>query len=51
MNHNEIVGWQENPELLKKIAIISLEDKENLAPIKKRQDITLDIISHLLICF
>jgi glucose/mannose-6-phosphate isomerase len=47
MNHNEIVGWQENPELLKKIAIISLEDKENLAPIKKRQDITLDIISPL----
>ncbi len=47
MNHNEIVGWQENPELLKKIVIVSLEDKENHAQIRKRQEITLDIISPL----
>ena len=27
MNHNEIVGWQENPELLKKISILWISDK------------------------
>lgn len=47
MNHNEIVGWQENPELLKKIAIVSLEDKKDHEQIRKRQEITLDIISPL----
>lgn len=44
MNHNEIVGWQENQELLKKIAVIALRDKEDNAPIKKRMDISLDMI-------
>ena len=29
MNHNEIVGWENNPQLLKKISIIWLIDKEN----------------------
>jgi glucose/mannose-6-phosphate isomerase len=27
MNHNEIVGWQENPEILKKISILWISDK------------------------
>ena len=29
MNHNEIVGWENNPQLLKKISIIWLVDKDN----------------------
>jgi len=29
MNHNEIVGWENNPQLLKKISIIWLIDKGN----------------------
>ena len=29
MNHNEIVGWENNPNLLKKISIIWLTDKDN----------------------
>ena len=29
MNHNEIVGWENNPHLLKKISIIWLLDKDN----------------------
>ena len=29
MNHNEIVGWENNPQLLKKISIIWLIDKDN----------------------
>lgn len=47
MNHNEIVGWQENPEVLKKIAVIALRDKEENLPIKKRIDITLELIKPL----
>ncbi len=47
MNHNEIVGWQENPELLKKIGVIALRDAEDNEPIKKRMEITLNIIKPL----
>ncbi len=45
MNHNEILGWQENPELMKKLVIISLEDKEDHPQIKKRQKIMFSLIS------
>lgn len=47
MNHNEILGWQENPELMKKLLIISLEDKDDHPQIKKRQKITFSLISNL----
>jgi glucose/mannose-6-phosphate isomerase len=47
MNHNEIVGWQENPGLLKKIAVIILKDKEDLVPVKKRIEITIEIIKSI----
>jgi glucose/mannose-6-phosphate isomerase len=45
MNHNEILGWQENPELMKKLVIISLEDKDDHPQIKKRQKIMFSLIS------
>jgi glucose/mannose-6-phosphate isomerase len=45
MNHNEILGWQENPELLKKLVIISLEDKDDHPQIKKRLKIMFSLIS------
>ncbi len=44
MNHNEIVGWQNNPQLLKNIIVLSLSDKDDLPEIKKRRLITLELI-------
>jgi len=45
MNHNEIVGWQENPELLKNFAVIFLRDKSDHSQVQKRMDITREIIT------
>lgn len=47
MNHNEIVGWQENPVLLKNIAVISLTDPDDYPRIRKRNEITINLISDL----
>lgn len=47
MNHNEIVGWQENPDILKRFAVVSLIDREDNPSILKRMKITLDLIQHL----
>jgi len=47
MNHNEIVGWQNNPELLKNFAVISLVDSEDNPRLLTRMKITLDIIKGL----
>lgn len=47
MNHNEIVGWQENPELLKHLTILFFKDEDDQPRILKRMDITLDIIAPL----
>src|SRR4030095_831875 len=44
MNHNEIVGWEVNPEMLKNMAVIFLKDKDDFERIKSRQRITQDII-------
>jgi len=45
MNHNEIVGWEVNNEFLKKFAVITLVDPEDHPRIKKRNQITTDLIS------
>lgn len=45
MNHNEIVGWQQLPDLMKKIAVISMTDREDNLRVKLRMDTTLDLIS------
>lgn len=47
MNHNEIVGWQNNPEMLKNFAVISLVDAEDNPRLLTRMKITLDIIKEL----
>ena len=44
MNHNEIVGWQNNESLLKEFIVVSLSDKDDLPQIKKRREITLEML-------
>jgi len=44
MNHNEIVGWVEPSDLLKKFVIITLRDKSDHPRVKKRMDISKSIL-------
>jgi len=44
MNHNELVGWKLNEDILKKIVVIYLRDDEDNERIKLRMDITSGII-------
>jgi glucose/mannose-6-phosphate isomerase len=44
MNHNEIVGWEQNPDITKNFAVIALFDKDDNPRITKRMHITLDVI-------
>ena len=44
MNHNEIVGWQENPQLLKKISILWISDKS----INSRNSLRIDVSDNIL---
>ncbi len=44
MNHNEIVGWQHPPELLKRFVAIILRDQEEHPQVKKRMEITKEIL-------
>lgn len=43
MNHNELVGWRINKEVMKKIVVIFLRDKDDNERIKLRMDITKEI--------
>lgn len=45
LNHNEIVGWNQNPELLKKMGVIWLIDQDMHPRIQKRLEITKKIIA------
>jgi len=45
LNHNEIVGWEFPERLLKDSVVVILRDEEDHARIKKRMDITKQIIS------
>jgi glucose/mannose-6-phosphate isomerase len=45
MNHNELVGWQENMDFLQNLAVIYLQDREDNPKIKLRQSITKNIIA------
>ncbi len=47
MNHNEIVGWEQNPDLLKRIAIIHLQDEEDHERVLARMDKTSQMIAPL----
>lgn len=44
MNHNEIVGWRKNPEILRKFVLIYLTDREDNPRILKRIEIMKEII-------
>lgn len=44
MNHNEIVGWVHPKELFKKFVVIILRDSQEHPQVKKRMQITTDII-------
>jgi len=43
MNHNELVGWEMNENLLGQITVIFLQDMDDNERIKTRMDITSDI--------
>ncbi|MFL3024850.1 MAG: bifunctional phosphoglucose/phosphomannose isomerase [Candidatus Neomarinimicrobiota bacterium] len=47
MNHNEIVGWENNLELINKISIIWLNDKSDHPRTNIRQTSTKNIINNL----
>lgn len=47
MNHNEIVGWEQQPELLRRIAVVVLHDRAELPQIRRRIAVTLDLIRPL----
>jgi len=50
MNHNEIMGYENNPELLKKISVLWLIDRGNHSRIQKRQQLTREIIGNMAKC-
>lgn len=45
LNHNEIVGWENNPNLLEKLLVIWLKDESDHPRIKHRQTITRSILA------
>jgi glucose/mannose-6-phosphate isomerase len=47
MNHNEIVGWEQLPDMLKRITVVALHDSADIPQLRKRMSITLDIIRPL----
>ncbi len=47
MNHNEIVGWEQLPELLGHITVIALHDAADIPQLRKRLAITLDLVRPL----
>jgi glucose/mannose-6-phosphate isomerase len=44
MNHNEIVGWEVNPDLLKSLGVIFLNDPVDFERIKRRQEVTKELL-------
>lgn len=47
LNHNEIVGWEVLKDLMKKIHVIILRDKDDFKRIQLRMDVTKKIIGGL----
>lgn len=44
LDHNEIVGWENNPQIMKNISLIWLKDRDEHARVSMRRDSTHDII-------
>ena len=47
LNHNEIVGWENNQDLLKELFVIWLSDKNDNPRVKYRQEITQSILNNM----
>ncbi|MCJ7802584.1 MAG: bifunctional phosphoglucose/phosphomannose isomerase [Candidatus Marinimicrobia bacterium] len=47
LNHNEIVGWGNNPDLLSELSVIWLRDKNDNMRVRARQDITKTILDDI----
>lgn len=47
MNHNEIVGWGNNPDLLSELSVIWLKDKNDNERVRARQDITKTLLNDI----
>lgn len=47
LNHNEILGWGNNRDLLTELTVIWLRDKNDYGRIKVRQDVTKDILNDM----
>ena len=47
LNHNEIVGWENNPELFNHLSIIWLKDKSDQERVSMRQDVTGTILKNV----
>ena len=45
MNHNEIMGWDTQPDFMSQISLIWLSDQAAHPAVEKRMDITRDLIS------
>jgi glucose/mannose-6-phosphate isomerase len=44
LNHNEIVGWEVQKDVMKKIHVVILRDREDYARVQRRMEITKNII-------
>lgn len=44
MNHNEIVGWKVDPELMKKMTVVFLRDRGTHPRVRLREEITMRIV-------
>ena len=47
MNHNEIVGWGNNPDLLSELSVIWLRDKNDIERVHARQNITKSLLNDM----
>lgn len=45
MNHNEIVGWENNPDLLRSLSVIWLQDQADQERVRLRQAISWELIA------
>jgi len=49
LNHNEIVGWQNNPEIFEHLCVLWLEDESDTSRTKIRKKITESILNQISI--
>lgn len=47
MNHNEIVGWGNNPDLLSELSVIWLKDENDNERVRARQNITTALLKDI----